>query len=298
MSEQVYPADIRAQTLSSEPAAEHVETYLHSEPLIGLPTVVSVDGIKIKFGPFMVARRAAIAYCLSVGLPPGSFPRTYAKANKKTAAHIARLYNELQPTPLDPDTQASYRALVNETLAQWRVIKATGLIVEYSRRNNGDPEPYSNPRRLILDVTQNNHLFVNPTREAYGDTCYEPDHSNPLLAEVPGELISGEVPLANDILRIVHDYFGHTREGLGFRSEGEYNAWRGHLAMYSPLARRAMTTEMWAQNCWINYGPFGERNWRANMAETRYAAQKIALLPWWVSEDRSEDGEYSAAKAG
>ncbi|GKT55656.1 hypothetical protein ColTof4_14089 [Colletotrichum tofieldiae] len=106
-----------------------------------------------------------------------------------------------------------------------------------SRRNNGDPEPYSNPRRLILDVTQNNHIFVNPTREAYGDTCYEPDHSNPLLAEVPGELISGEVPLANDILRIVHDYFGHTREGLGFRSEGEYNAWRGHLAMYSPLAR-------------------------------------------------------------
>ncbi|GKT82683.1 hypothetical protein Ct61P_00533 [Colletotrichum tofieldiae] len=90
-----------------------------------------------------------------------------------------------------------------------------------SRRNNGDPEPYSNPRRLILDVTQNNHIFVNPTRRP----------------EVPGELISGEVPLANDILRIVHDYFGHTREGLGFRSEGEYNAWRGHLAMYSPLAR-------------------------------------------------------------
>lgn len=59
--------------------------------------------------------------------------------------------------------------------------------------------------------------------------------------------------------------------------------------MYSPLARRAMTTEMWAQTCWINYGPMGAQNRRASMGGTSYAAQKMALLPEWVSEDPDED---------
>ena len=46
-----------------------------------------------------------------------------------------------------------------------------------------------------------------------------------------------------DKFRAVHDYFGHIKDGNGFRAGGEENAWRSHAAMYSPLARRAMTTE-------------------------------------------------------
>ncbi|KAI0002845.1 hypothetical protein F4779DRAFT_630833 [Xylariaceae sp. FL0662B] len=278
----------RVHCNNNDSQSDIVETYLRTEPLIGLPASVIVDGVRVECGPLLRARRAAIKYCLMVGISPNSLPRTYAKVDKARAARIAQLYDELQPVPHDPEAQASYGALIAETLAQWRVIKETGLQVEYSPTIKGEPEPYANPRRLIIDVTQNNHLFVNPTQEAYGDEHYEHDSSNPMLAQVPEERISGVVPLVNDILRIVHDYFGHTREGLGFRSEGEYNAWRGHLAMYSPLARRAMTVEMWAQNCWINYGPFGQSNRRANMTETNYPAQKIALLPEWVSEDPDE----------
>ncbi|CRG82662.1 hypothetical protein PISL3812_00006 [Talaromyces islandicus] len=150
---------------------------------------------------------------------------------------------------------------------------------------SGAPDPYSNPRRLILDVKQNNHLFVTYTRFAYGNMSFEADPLNPLLDEVAEERISGEIPLVNDILRIVHDYFGHTCEGLGFRSEGEYNAWRCHLAMYSKLARRAMTMEMWAQNCWINYWPFWRSNRNASVEKTIFPPQKLGLLLEWVSED-------------
>lgn len=281
------PDDRGVGTYGDQPARS-VEEFLHDEPLMGLPEFATVDGVKVRFGPFEVARKAAIKYCLSVGISPKSFPRTYAKVDKKRASHIAQLYDELESSPEDPEKRASYHALVAEAMAQWQVIKATGLQVEYSPTIRGEAEPYTNPRRLILDITQNNHLYVNPKRGAYGDEAYHHDPLNPLLAEVPEERISGQVPLVNDILRIVHDYFGHTREGLGFRSAGEYNAWRGHLAMYSRLARRAMTTETWAQNCWINYGPFAERNAGANMAETMYAAQKIAVLPDWVSEDLVE----------
>ncbi|GAW16716.1 hypothetical protein ANO14919_061530 [Xylariales sp. No.14919] len=292
-------AEFCIDNASSDALAKAVEPFLNSQPLVGLPSLISVDGVKTKFGPNMTARRAAITYCLSVGISPDSLPRTYAKVDKAKAARIASIYDELQPTPHDAETQASYDALVRETMAQWRVIKATGLQVEYSPKSKGGAEPYPNPRRLILDVTQNNHLFVNPTRVSYGDEPYNPDSSNPMLAEVPDERISGEIPLVNDILRIVHDYFGHTREGLGFRSQGEYNAWRSHLAMYSPLAGRAMTTEMWGQTCWINYGPYAASNRSAGMEETQYAAQKIALLPAWVSEDRAEEeeGGYYRAQA-
>ncbi|KAJ6035954.1 hypothetical protein N7540_000233 [Penicillium herquei] len=262
-----------------------VNLYTNTAPLIGLPVLVSVDGVMVRFGPYMTARRAAVTYCLSVGISPDTLPSSYVKVDKNKARIIARLYDELQPTPHDKLTQASYRALAEETLAQWKIIKATGLRVEYNPTIRGEPDPYSNPRRLILDVKQNNHLFVTATRSAYGNISFELDPLNPLLDEVCDERICGEVPLVNDILRIVHDYFGHTREGLGFRSEGEYNAWRGHLAMYSPLARRAMTMEMWVQNCWINYGPFGESNWDASMEETKFPQQKLALLPVWVSED-------------
>lgn len=285
-----------AVPVGGENPPAHVDLYINTTPLVGLPILVPVDGVMVRFGPYVAARRAAVTYCLSVGISPDTLPSSYVKVNKNTARAIARLYDELQPTPHDKLTQASYRALAEETLAQWKIIKATGLQVEYSPTMRGEPDPYSNPRRLILDVKQNNHLFVTPTRSAYGDICFELDPLNPLLEEVCDERICGEVPLVNDILRIVHDYFGHTREGLGFRSEGEYNAWRGHLAMYSPLARRAMTMEMWVQNCWINYGPFGKRNRYASMEETKFPQQKLALLPEWVSEDLTPVGVVDEQK--
>ncbi|TGJ78727.1 hypothetical protein E0Z10_g10034 [Xylaria hypoxylon] len=292
MSSDQYVVELTHQPVPQKrPSAGKIDSYLRTEPLEGLPRVVSVEGKKMKFGPSLKARRAAIEYCLSVGISPDSLPRTYAKIDKAKGARIAALYEDLESTPNDTETKASFEAFVQETLAQWRVIKSTGLQVEYSPKWRGGHEPYANPRLLILDVEHNNHLFVDVTRQAYGDQSFYADPSNPMLAEVPGELISGEVPLINDILRIVHDYFGHTREGLGFRAEGEYNAWRGHRAMYSPLARRAMTVELLAQTCWVNFGPYAADNVRANVNQTRYATQKIGLLPNWVSDDWNAEAE-------
>ena len=256
---------------------------IDNTPLKGLPTTVVVDGRPTSCSPNLIARQAAIAYCLANGMSPYYFPHDYAKIDKEKAVIVANLYESLNPISQDLDTQASYEALVRETLAQYQFIKATGLRVEYNPTSEGLPDPYSNPRRLVTDVHDNNHLFVTETRLAYGSTSLETDPCNVLLHEVTGEQISGRTPLANDILRVVHDYFGHVREGLGFRVHGEYNAWRGHLAMYSPLAARALTTEVLGQNCWVNFGPYGEMNRVADVEETRYADQKIGLLPEWVT---------------
>jgi hypothetical protein len=85
---------------------------------------------------------------------------------------------------------------------------------------------------------------------------------------------------ANDVFRIVHDYFGHFKEGNGFRAEGEENAWRSHSAMYSPLARRAMTSETRGQNSWLNYGPHGDTNRTAKSADTIAASLRQNSFPF------------------
>ncbi len=53
----------------------------------------------------------------------------------------------------------------------------------------------------------------------------------------------------NDMFRAVHDVFGHAASGRGFDPHGEEAAWLKHSTMYSPLARRALTTETRGQNC-------------------------------------------------
>ncbi|EFR05417.1 hypothetical protein MGYG_08429 [Nannizzia gypsea CBS 118893] len=75
-----------------------VDAHMYTDPLIGLPTRIPVDGVKVEFGPDLEARRSAIAYCLSVGISPDSLPRNYAKVDKNRARRIAQLYDELHPS--------------------------------------------------------------------------------------------------------------------------------------------------------------------------------------------------------
>ena len=218
-------------------------------------------------------------------------PRDYVKVDPERAKRIAAAFDAMAHTPDDPEVLQSYNAMVDETLAQYRAILATGLKVEFiDYATQGDPYAAS-PRLAIADVVANNHLWVFSTRDGFGSSEFDP-RDNPLLRETEFE-ISGQKALANDIFRVVHDYFGHIKEGVGFRADGEENAWRAHASMYSPLARRAMTTETRGQNSWVNYGPFGEANRTAGGAETRFADQKIGLLPEWVSEDGRTDTKFS-----
>ena len=251
--------------------------------LVGLPQTVKVDGNDVTFGPFEVARKVAEDYMREAGLEYNP-PKTYAKVNKARARRIAAEYDKMAHAPQDPEVLRSYRAMMDETLAQYEAIKKTGLKIEPMV---GGVDPYGNPRNAILDVVQNNHLWFFPTNDGFGSGDFDPV-DNPLLEET-GEVINGHKMLVNDVFRVVHDYFGHIKEGVGFRADGEENAWRSHSAMYSPLARRAMTSETRGQNSWVNFGPYAEENRTANGAETQYADQKIGLLPDWVVNEGAGD---------
>ena len=215
-------------------------------------------------------------------------PRLYAKVDPERAKRIAAEYDKLKHDPQNPDVKAAYAALAKETIAQYQAVIDSGLKVEFiDFARQGDPYAAS-PRLMTEDVRNNNHMWLFSTRDGFGSDVEFDPVDNPLLAETDF-IISGQRALVNDLFRVVHDYFGHVKEGVGFRADGEENTWRAHSSMFSPLAQRALTTETRGQNSWVNYGPHGEANRKAGAAETHYADQKVGLLPEWVSEDGRSD---------
>lgn len=266
------------------------------QPLEGAPKSVKVGDTRIQVGPFAPARDAAYDYMASRGLAYQP-PTEYAKVDVPRAGRIADAFEQMAHQPNDPVVRAAYDALIEETLAQYQFVKATGLTAEFIAEGQADPYAAS-PRLATQDVVENNHLWVFPTDDGFGGSASsDVDISgNPLLS-LTDEWIGDKQLRANDVFRIVHDYFGHVKDGTGFRAEGEENAWQSHAAMFTPLARRAMTTETRGQNSWVNYGPFAEFNRTANAGETQYAPQKIGLLPEWASSEGFLGGAETGTNA-
>lgn len=204
-------------------------------------------------------------------------PRDYTPVNPETAAKIAQAYADMEHNPDDPEVAAAYKALKDETLAQYEALVEAGY--EFAFFPTFDP--YSNsPREAIFDLTVNRKMFVYPTDDGFGSGDDFP--GNPLLEIVSGLEWGGKPVTYNDVFRAVHDTFGHAKEGLGFRWIGEDNAYRQHSAMFSPQARRALASETRGQNSWVNFGPNGDSNRTGSVLGTIYADQKTGLLPDWA----------------
>lgn len=260
----------------------------------GLETSVPLGktGKRIKVAPVPRAREAKALYSKRSGIRPATTIREYVKVDEARAKRIADAFEEMKHDPRDPQVQAAYSAMIRETLDQFQAMLDSGFKVEMIAKGMKDPYAAS-PRLAIEDIRKNNHMWVFPTDDGFGSSDLDVS-DNPLLAETEFSDINGRTMLANDVFRAVHDYFGHAVEGNGMRARGEEMAWRVHASMYSPLARRAMTTETRGQNSWVNYGPFSEANQTASGSDTVYAPQKIGLLPEWVSNEGLHDPTHLA----
>jgi hypothetical protein len=257
-------------------------------PLEGLPTkALKIGDEHFVPGPIDAVHKVAEQYLAGRETPSYHKPPTkYHPLDEEHSRAIARAFDEMKHTPDDPATKASYDALIKETADQYQAIKKSGLKIEAITPDM--PDPYAaNPRLAAKDVADNNHLWYFPTDAGFGSNpAAGIDMATHPMMRKTGERLGGRELLANDMFRIVHDYFGHLKEGYGFRAAGEDNAWRSHASMYSDLARPAMTTETRGQNSWVNYGPHGESNRTASAADTKYADQKVGLMPEWTMRDR------------
>lgn len=223
-------------------------------------------------------QQASIDYANSAGIDYK--PSThYVKVNPEYSTKVANAYDKMPHDPQNPKVVEAYTALIDETLAQYKIMLDRGIKVEFypTDKDGNILNPYPSPRDSIDDINNNNHLYIFPTDAGFGSNAKFNPKDNPLLATTEFEM-SGRPAYANDIFRAVHDYFGHAKEGVGFRASGEENAFIAHYPMYSPKAQKAMATETRGQNSWVNYGPFGEQNRNASQSGTIYADQKINIL--------------------
>ena len=197
----------------------------------------------------------------------------------------------------------AYEAMINETLAQYEAMLEAGYRVEINNE-----EPYGNSAEMIEDLRENKRIKIFSTEAGFGgptDTLFgipkRARELNPLLAPTEFTDVNGQTLLANDVFRAVHDFFGHAELGNSFGPKGEENAWMVHSRMYSPLARKAMTSETRGQNSYVNFSGVNEEievlrvearklrdEGQLQKAEalvariydyTRFADQKIGLLP-------------------
>ncbi len=157
----------------------------------------------------------------------------------------------------DERAYAAYAAFCRETVQQYHFLVGR---VEFGGLGVAvrivDEDPYADATSMVDDV-QHRRLRVWASAAS--------GNPHPYLSD-------GE----NEMFRAVHDVFGHAASGRGFDRHGEEAAWLSHSTMYSPLARRAMTTETRGQNCAqiFRYGG------------GRFAEQKAVLLPRPFSDPR------------
>lgn len=261
-------------------------------PLEGLPQTVKIPltGGSVQARPDPRIRDVARQYMAASGLPYNP-PTKYSKVDPSRAKRISAAYEAMPNNPDDPLTKASYNALIKETMAQYQAAKAAGFKAEFWHPDKQEDPYKASPRLAVEDVRNNHHMWVFPTYAGYGSGPSITDEDvkqNPLL-QGTGETWNGIPVTVNDVFRAIHDYYGHAKEGVGFRADGEENAWRAHASMFSPLARLAMTTETRGQNSWLNYGPHGEANQKARTEDTVFAPQKIGILPHWAHHEGAED---------
>lgn len=153
---------------------------------------------------------------------------------------------------------AAYAAFCRETVRQYHFLigrvefGGLGVVVRVV-----DEDPYPDVGSMVDDVRQR-RLKVWASAAT--------GNPHPYLSD-------GE----NDMFRAVHDAFGHAASGRGFDRHGEEAAWLKHCLMYSPLARRALTTETRGQNCAQVFHYRGGR----------FPQQKAVLLPRSFSDPRT-----------
>jgi hypothetical protein len=205
----------------------------------------------------------------------------FAPHDETRAKAIGDAYEAMKHDPTDPAVKASYDALARDVQDQYDFLLEQGYKLEPWTKEG---QPYANSKEMTADVQNNKHLFFFTGGDMPAD--------HPLGRKAPNGLTY------NDMLRAVHDAFGHAKEGFQFGPRGEEHAWREHNRMFSPEARGALTTETRGQNSWVNFGPHmrtlegrvpkkGEPGYKPP-AERPYAEQKAGLLPAQFLREQQE----------
>jgi hypothetical protein len=215
----------------------------------------------------------------------------YVEVDENRARRIAQAFEDMEDNPSDPLVQEAYRDLIDQTRSQYDSLAEDGYEFTFF---DATSDPYDgNPYNAIRDLRNNKRMSVYGTYDGYGTLDdFKADLADPnrIMLQDSGlrwkdQRGKEQIVTNNDLFRAVHDAFGHSLEGAGFRARGEENAFQAHMKMFTGPARRALTTETRGQNSWLNYGPYGSKNRTAGVSDTVFADQKMGLMPEWTSRE-------------
>jgi hypothetical protein len=171
-----------------------------------LKDAIIENAAKPIYNPNEVIRNVADEYAATKGVTLDHTSRA-TPLSSETRSNIAKAYENMPHNPSDPEVQKAYSALINETEEQFNAIQKTGLKIESIKPDMKNP--YTTSKDMMKDIQENNHLWFYPTEQGFGTNASRLDH--PLLQ--PSKVVLDGKPLAaNDVFRIVHDYFGHAKE--------------------------------------------------------------------------------------
>jgi hypothetical protein len=200
---------------------------------------------------------------------------------REVADHFARQ----PPYTWNADLDRRYALLRSETRRQFAAIEEAGIRVEPWL---GHGQPYHGSADLSARVCATGTLSVFLSRAGHGPAGTGAGPAHPL--RIPSGVVRDGVEFeCNDLLRAVHDLFGHVLLGGGMGPIGEFRAMHCHLAMYSEDVHPVLFSEHVSQICWFFFGPH-LRTWSGQLpprdapgwvppARRPYAEQKVFPCP-------------------
>lgn len=175
---------------------------------------------------------------------------TFVPLDTDRSRRIADAYEAMRHDPYHPDVVRSMASLKGQLEEQYEHALRHGYrFTPWTHEG----QPYANSNEMMDDVLGNRHLYFFKTDSGFGSSEFDAS-DNPLLTESPF-VVGGHRLLHNDVLRAVHDLYGHAAHGHQFGPIGEDRAWHAHLQMFHPDALPSLTTETRGQNSWVNFGP-------------------------------------------
>jgi len=199
-----------------------------------------------QFAPVMPAVAGAAQYARAHGRTHTTEGLDNARADPARGFRLARDYGRALDSHQAPSEaiHRSYNALRGEIHDQYdymtRPKEKGGMGITHEVTSE---DPYPQAGQMADDVRHGR------IRTLATSTTAQAGHEN--------ETHQALSPEENDKFRAVHDVFGHAATGRGFSRHGEEAAYLSHVQMFSPAARRAATSELRAQNSYLNYHPKG-----------------------------------------
>jgi hypothetical protein len=222
-------------------------------------------------------------------------PSLVFNVSEKDAKKMADAYEQVKHDPNNPEVKRGFNELVTQIKKQADMLISAGYKFQIAKEGEGYE---GNSKKMSDDVKNNKRILIDPSSQSFG-TKRTFDKENIGLQDSGYKDVNG-VPMTNvELIRAVHDLFGHAEFGNGFGPIGEENAWRIHMSMLTPLAQKALTVTTRGQNSWVNFGPH-MRNENGSIKKSGdqgymtpnnrpFAEQKIGFLPDWAMDNSYGD---------